>query len=139
MSPSDSGTIRVSLPLSDICLLTEDLDQSVAFWRHTAGLIPKQHNDHFADFDTGAATLALWDKSHFSRATGIDHASVMVAIKYDTRSEVTTAYATLHARGTEFTAPPKRYDWGAFACYFLDPDGAVIELYTWETPAEEDA
>lgn len=79
--------------------------------------------------------LALRDREHFIRNVGIAAGAradgVTIAVQYPDRTGVDRAHAALAARGVDFTAPPRRYAWGAYACYFQDPDGTVIELYGW--------
>lgn len=128
-------TTTPKLPVRDICVFTGDLARAVAFWRDTVGLIPRQINDHFADFETGGARIAFWDRKHFAAHIGLSPGAsadgVMVAVEYEDSAALDAAFQALSARGVVFAGPPRLYDWGAHACYFADPDGTIVELYSF--------
>ena len=46
--------------ISDICLLVQDLDRAIAFYRDRVGFQLRRLAPGFADFFTAGVTLALW-------------------------------------------------------------------------------
>lgn len=125
-----------AIAITDVCLLVEDIPRAVAFYRDRIGLEVKRLDTGFAEFHTGAATLALWQRSDIAANLDMPAAlkggrSVMVAVKLESRETVDAEYIRLSAAGVAFSEPPKAYPWNAYAAYFEDPDGHLWELYHW--------
>ncbi|WP_181704984.1 VOC family protein [Chthonobacter rhizosphaerae] len=125
--------------LTDVCLLVEDMDRSVAFYRDRLGFAVKRLDTGFAEFFTDGVVLALWLRSDIAAyvpglsATG-GPSSVMVAVRLPDVASVDAEYVRLSAAGVAFYGPPKAWPWNAYAAYFTDPDGHLWELYHWMGP-----
>jgi catechol 2,3-dioxygenase-like lactoylglutathione lyase family enzyme len=123
--------------ISDVCVLCEDVERSVAFYRDRLGFALKHRAEGFADFTGAGLTLALWEIDHISAHTGIANTrgpgahKVCIAVKLPSPAEVDAAYAELSANGVPFAGPPADYAWNAYCCYFTGPDDELWELYAW--------
>ena len=127
-----------SSPISDFCLIVEDLDRALVFYRDTVGLKLRRHATGFADFVTAGVTLALWERRHLVEHVGIASSrphdnlrASITAVQVDTPQEVEELYRVLGRRGVLFLKQPKWYAWNAYACYFEDPDHHLWEIYAW--------
>ena len=123
--------------ISDVCILVEDIEQSIAFYVGKLGFVLKHRAPGFADFDGAGLTLALWQIDHIAHHTGVPARrgsgahNVLVAVLLASPAEVDASHADLVAQGIVFTRPPADYPWNARCCYFAGPDGEVWELYAW--------
>ena len=124
--------------ITDVCILVVDLERAVTFYRDRLGFALRRHAPRFADFHGAGVTLALWEADEVTASLGLPDRPAdaahrtMVAIRVETLAEVDAAYAELRENGVAFTAPPARYPWNAYACYFSDPDGTLWEIYAWD-------
>ena len=123
--------------ISDVCVLCEDVERSVAFYRDKLGFTLLHRAEGFADFTGAGLTLALWEIDHISAHTGIANTrgpgahKVCIAVKLPSPAEVDACYAELSEKGVPFSGPPADYVWNAHACYFTGPDDELWELYAW--------
>ncbi len=123
--------------ISDVCVLCEDVERSVAFYRDKLGFKLLHRAEGFADFSGAGLTLALWEIDHISRHTGIANTrgpgahKVCIAVKLPSPAEIDACHAELSAKGVVFQAPPADYPWNARCIYFAGPDDELWELYAW--------
>ena len=127
-----------SQPITDICLLVEDIDRTVAFYTEKLGYRLRRRAEGFADFDCAGVTLAAWELDHINRHCGVSNQrsprgahKACVAMQLASAAEVDRLHAELSARGVPFYGPPADYVWNARCAYFTDPDGTLWELYAW--------
>jgi len=122
--------------ISDICLLVQDLDRSIAFYTEKLGFTVTRRVDGFAAFNSRGITLVVWETSHVPdeprptllgpRETG--HRACL-SVKLGSAAAVDAMYATLLDRDIPVQRPPADYPWGARCCYFADPDDYLWEVY----------
>ncbi|NQV93614.1 MAG: VOC family protein [Sphingomonadales bacterium] len=123
--------------ITDICLLVEDIERTVAFYTEKLDLTLRRRAEGFADFEMPGLILAAWEIGHISQHTGVpDHPErgghkACVAVELPSPAEVDRLYAELSARDVPFQGPPGDFMWNARCAYFYDPDGTVWELYAW--------
>jgi catechol 2,3-dioxygenase-like lactoylglutathione lyase family enzyme len=122
--------------ITDTCLLVRDLAASIAFYHDRLGFELLHRAEGFADFTGAGHTLALWERAHISRHTGVPvdpnaTTSVLIAVRLEDAAQLDAAYAELLANGVAFVRPPADYPWNARCAYFNGPDGEVWELYAW--------
>jgi catechol 2,3-dioxygenase-like lactoylglutathione lyase family enzyme len=123
--------------ISDVCVLCEDVERSIRFYRDKLGFRLKHRAEGFADFTGAGLTLALWEIDHISRYTGISNTrgpgahKACIAVKLPTPADVDACYAELSQKGVVFEGPPADYVWNARCCYFSGPDDELWELYAW--------
>jgi catechol 2,3-dioxygenase-like lactoylglutathione lyase family enzyme len=125
--------------ISDLCLLVEDLDRAIAFYRDLVGFKLRRVAPGFADFFTAGVTLALWQVDHMKTHLNLPPGPAqrggwrtMAAIQVASSDIVHTMHRDLSARGVPFAVAPQAYPWNAFACYFTDPEANLWEIYTWQ-------
>ena len=125
--------------ISDLCLLVQDLDRAIQFYRDRVGFKLRRLAPGFADFFTAGVTLALWQadhmQSHLHLPPGLASkggSRTMAAVQVESSDRVHALYQELSARGVPFVAEPQSYPWNAYACYFTDPEDNLWEIYTWQ-------
>lgn len=123
-------------PITDICLLVEDIDRSVAFYMDRMGFALRRKHPHFADFVGLGVTLALWRVDHFRDIAALPPGTpaggrALVAVQLGGYAELDDCYRSLSASGIDFTAPPCDLPWNARGIYFADPDGTFWEIYAY--------
>ncbi len=123
--------------ITDICLLVENIERTVAFYTDKLGLTLRRRAEGFADFEMDGVTLAAWEIGHISRHTGVPNHpgreghKACIAIELDSPATLDRMYVELTGKGIAFQAPPDNFEWNARCAYFYDPDGNVWELYAW--------
>lgn len=123
--------------ISDVCVLCEDVETSIAFYRDKLGFKLRHRAEGFADFSGAGLTLALWEIDHISRHTGVASTrgrgahKACIAVQLPAATDVDACYAELAQRGVIFQGPPADYEWNARCCYFAGPDDELWELYAW--------
>lgn len=111
------------------CLLVNNFDKSLAFYRDVLGLTVNNQEGKFADFKLEGTSLAIFEreaavamfpKEHMGPAGG-----VILAFQVD---DVNKACEELKAKGVEVFEGPKTTAWGQTVAYFKDPDGNIWEV-----------
>jgi catechol 2,3-dioxygenase-like lactoylglutathione lyase family enzyme len=123
--------------ISDICLLVQNLDRSMAFYTEKLGFTVTRRAEGFAAFNSRGISLVVWETSHVPdepRAPSLTPASrgehkACLSVKLPTAADVDALYGGLAERGILFQRPPADYPWGARCCYFSDPDNYLWEIY----------
>jgi uncharacterized protein len=124
--------------ISDICLLVQDLDRAIEFYRDRVGFKLRRLAPGFADFFTAGVTLALWQVDHMQTNLHLPPGPrpggwrTMAAVQVESSERVQAMHRELSARGVPFLVGPQGYAWNAFACYFTDPEDNLWEIYTWQ-------
>jgi catechol 2,3-dioxygenase-like lactoylglutathione lyase family enzyme len=114
--------------ISDYCLIIPSVENSVAFYKDTLGLLIRFHNEDFADFElTRGPRLALWDYAHISQVVGAETNSPqgnrsMGAVRMDSPETQNAVNHDYKQRGVNFITEPKIDLYGSYAVYFKDPD-----------------
>lgn len=123
--------------ITDVCVLCEDVEKSIAFYRDKLGFQFRNRAEGFADFTGAGLTLALWEIDHISRHTGVAATrgpgahKACIAVQLPTPADVDACHAELSQKGVVFVRPPADYEWNARCCYFAGPDDELWELYAW--------
>ncbi|MBV9221633.1 MAG: VOC family protein [Methylobacteriaceae bacterium] len=123
--------------ISDVCVLVEDVERSIRFYRDRLGFHLAHRAEGFADFSGAGLTLALWEIDHIGAHTGVSDRrgpgahKVCIAVQLPTPQDVDDGYRELVAKGVSFQGPPADYPWNARCCYFAGPDDELWELYAW--------
>jgi uncharacterized protein len=137
MDELQAGAERSSI--SDFCLLVQDLDRAVQFYRDLVGFRLRRLAPGFADFFTSGVTLALWQVDHMQTHLNLPPGQAqrggwrtMAAIQVESRDSVHSMHRELSAQGVPFLVAPQAYPWNAYACYFTDPEDNLWEIYTWQ-------
>lgn len=112
-----------------VCLLVNDLEKSLSFYKDTLGLEINSQNGKFADFKLGGTSLAIFEKSE---------AIAMFPVKYMKQGgglvlafqveDVDKTCQELEAKAVKIIEGPKTTPWGQTVAYFLDPDQNIWEI-----------
>jgi catechol 2,3-dioxygenase-like lactoylglutathione lyase family enzyme len=126
----------VAQTISDFCLLVQDLDAMMRFYRDTIGFKLRRHAPGFADFATDGVTLALWERNHFIEHVGVNlpqlgSSGSISAVEVRAPKNVDEYFRELTEKGVHFPVAPRWYAWNAYACYFEDPEHHLWEIYAW--------
>jgi lactoylglutathione lyase len=123
--------------LTDVRLLVRDFPTAFRFWRDTVGLPVRMGEEAgpYAEFDTEAATLAIFSSTAMSNDTGVTSGrggrgadDLMAVFEVD---DVDAKVRELEARGVRFVSQPTdQPSWRLRVAHFRDPDGNLAELYT---------
>ncbi len=109
-------------------LYCERWSETVDFYRSVLGLSVEVDNDWFVEFTlTSSSFLSLADSS---RATIGAVQGQGVTLTWQV-ADAGNARAMLEASGVDVTEVRRR--WGANVCYFHDPEGHRIELWSVQT------
>lgn len=121
--------------VSAVVLFVQDFNKCLTFYRDTLGLEVVQLESRFAAFKMAGHDFALVEMSEASEMVNAEQTAfepqtgkfdrVLLCARVD---NVDTAYATLKARGVEFTQAPADKPWGIRTAYFTDPEGNIWEI-----------
>jgi catechol 2,3-dioxygenase-like lactoylglutathione lyase family enzyme len=125
---AEAGNRRPELRISDVCLLVQDLERAIQFYRDRVGFKLRRVAPGFADFFTAGVTHLSLPPEPAQRGGW----RTMAAIQVADSDNVHTMHRELSARGVPFLVEPQTYPWNAFACYFTDPEDNLWEIYTWQ-------
>ncbi|RZT66867.1 VOC family protein [Leucobacter luti] len=136
--PSSGAVARRQPTITDICLVTPDVDRSVDFYTQQLGFTLRSRMPGFADFEGPGVILAVWENAQLERATGIpghDAAApartVMLACELESPEAIDRVYEEYRERGVEFVSEPRDYPWNARCVYFDGPNGEFWEFFAW--------
>ncbi len=143
-APAGAGQ-RPMKPITDVCVITQDLERAIAFYAGPMGLTLQHRMPGFADFGGMGVALAVWEARHLHATTGVAVSSggrgsaVMIAVRLDSPAAVDAQYDVLRRRGITFQVEPADYPWNARCAYFTGPDHELWELYAWYEGGEPGA
>lgn len=120
-----------------VCLIVEDFDKSLAFYRDTLGLTVNANEGGFANFRLGETELAIFQKNaatamfpaKFIKPSG----GLVIGFQVD---NLNASCKALTEKGVEFFEGPKTTAWGQKVAYLHDPDGNTLELSERDTGNE---
>jgi catechol 2,3-dioxygenase-like lactoylglutathione lyase family enzyme len=119
-------------------LLVNDFAACFRFYRDILEFTPRYGDEQsvYAEFESGAVTLALFDRKAMADAlgdpsvagggAGADRVTLIFAVPH-----VDDAFRELQGKGVSFVAEPTdRPEWTIRTAHFRDPDGNLIEINT---------
>ncbi len=127
MDPS----IRLSAP-AYVVLIVEQLERALNFYVEVLGLPLGHRSGPYAQLDTGATRLALYERAAMAetlgqelRAPAPDAPGFELGFKVN---DVDAVFSALQRQGAPVITPPTDRHWGQRTAYVQDPDGHLIEL-----------
>lgn len=112
------------------CLLVNDFDKSLAFYRDVLGLELNTQQGKFANFKVENIELAIMQKDQAvemlpEKYMAITGGSVLLCFQVE---DVNKTCDELKAKGVIFISGPKVTSWGQTVAYFQDPDNNIWEI-----------
>lgn len=112
-----------------VCLLVDDFDKSLAFYRDTLGLTVGYSEGKFANFKLGETELAIFEKgsatamfpAKFIKPSG----GFLISFQVDDLAKTCTV---LEGKGVKMFEGPKQTAWGQKVAYCHDPDQNILEI-----------
>ncbi len=111
------------------CLLVDDFDKSLDFYKNVLGLTVNSQEGKFANFKLGETELAIFQKDE---AVAMFPKKFMgkgggVSLAFQVKS-VTETCNQLKTKNVKIIEGPKKTAWGQVVAYFLDPDDNIWEI-----------
>jgi lactoylglutathione lyase len=119
---------RLVPELSHVIVYVSDLAGSVVFYRDVVGLEHRFTDAGYAEFATGAARFALYERRRAEWLTGRPVAPGPGAEVVLLVPDVDAVAADLQDRGVPLLAGPADRPWGHRTLHVADPDGFVVEF-----------
>ncbi len=111
------------------CLLVENFEKSLAFYKDILGLEVNSTEGKFADFKLEGTALAIFEKETATAMFSKEHmgqgGGVILAFQV---KDVQKTCDELKSKGVEIFEGPKTTEWGQTVAYFKDPDGNIWEV-----------
>ncbi|MBI5620355.1 VOC family protein [Candidatus Gottesmanbacteria bacterium] len=112
-----------------ICILVDDFEKSLSFYRDVLELKVKDKEEGFANFALEGTELAIFQKdaatSMFPRKFMKPTGGFLIAFKVH---DVISACEKLKEKDVIIFEGPKTTPWGQTVAYFHDPDGNIWEV-----------
>ena len=118
-------------------LYDKDLEKSGRFYGETLGLelVLNQGLARIYRVGSGNAFLGICLSSAVQQAPPADRAPLGVIVTFVTE-DVDSAYGALRAKRVEFDkAPAVNTTYNIYNCFFRDPDGYLLEIQKFMSPA----
>jgi lactoylglutathione lyase len=112
-----------------LCLLVEDYEKSLLFYKDILGLEVNSQDTKYTDFKLGDTLLAIFQKDEAASMFPKQHMAVgggcVIAFPVD---DIAKACEDLKQKGIEIFEGPKTMPWGQTVAYFKDPDRNILEI-----------
>jgi lactoylglutathione lyase len=115
-----------------VVVVVADLERALRFYVDVLGLPLGHRSGPYAQLDTGATRIALYERAAMASTLGRDlrppdrdAPAFELGFKVD---DCGTAYSELVGRGAVAVVSPTDRPWGQRTAYVADPDGHLVEL-----------
>jgi len=122
----------------NVVLFAAKFADTVSFYRNTIGFPVAHEDDGIIDFNAGAGLLSVLNLSVAKEIFGTEavladapNAGHRLELAVEV-PDVDAAYKALRRQGVVFLKPPADQPWGQRTCDFVDPEGNIIEIFTWK-------
>lgn len=115
------------------CLISSDVKRLAGFYQQVLKIDPHFDGDNYAEFRTDAGVLAIFDAQAQERyiprsAESMANRSVILEFRV---SDVDEEYARLQGIVKTWVKPPTTQPWRTRSIYFRDPDGDLVDFFTF--------
>jgi len=119
------------MSFASIRIVTDHLDDLVAFYERVTGQHAERPAPVFAQFSGPGATLAIASTATVAMLDGalVPAANRSVFIEFEV-ADVDAAFAALQAPGEDVVLEPTTMPWGNRSALVRDPDGNVVNLFS---------
>lgn len=112
-----------------VCLLVENYEKSLSFYKDILGLEINSQDTKYTDFKLGETLLAIFQKEEASVMFPKSHMNmgggVVIAFPTD---DINKTCNELKQKGVDIFEGPKTTPWGQKVAYFKDPDNNILEI-----------
>jgi lactoylglutathione lyase len=112
-----------------VCLLVNDYEKSLVFYRDLLELKVNSQDTKYTDFKLGESMLAIFQKDEaeimFPKSNMFSGGGAVITFPV---SSVEETCVVLKKKGIEIFEGPKAMPWGQVVAYFKDPDGNILEI-----------
>lgn len=112
-----------------LCLLVDDYEKSLAFYRDTLGLEVHSQDTGYTDFKLGDSLFAIFQKdaatAMFPKTHMNSGGGAVIAFPV---GDISKAIEELQSKDIEIFEGPKTMPWGQTVAYFKDPDNNILEI-----------
>lgn len=112
-----------------ICILVDNFEKSLDFYKNKLGLEVNSNEGEFADFKLEGTSLAIFGKSGatamFPKEYMNSGGGVVIAYQVD---DLAKEVSRLNSSAIEIFEGPKETAWGQKVAYYNDPDGNILEV-----------
>jgi catechol 2,3-dioxygenase-like lactoylglutathione lyase family enzyme len=120
------------------CLLAEDMESMVRFYRDILGFNTQWDGENFAEFETASGELSffMYSRKQFTQAMGESYVppkginlTFEIALWLPCFADVDAEYERLSKLGVRFPAgKPQTFSFGIRNFYVADPEGNLLEI-----------
>ena len=107
--------------IMDVAIVVSDAKKSAQWYKEKLDLEVRDNEGHWITVAPKGSSVLL----HLCETTPLEKGNTGIAFSVD---DIDRAYTEMSGKGVEFTAKPKKTEWGTYAM-FKDPDGNEFWLY----------
>ena len=131
-------TTNATIKLASVRIVTNELEQLIAFYTQLTGVSAVRLAPEFAEFRFDGATLAisterLIKQFNAGAATAAANRSAMLELQVD---DVDAVHAQAAAASFDCAMPPTTMPWGNRSMLLRDPDGNIVNVFSRPKAAE---
>ncbi|HEV7680064.1 MAG TPA: VOC family protein [Candidatus Dormibacteraeota bacterium] len=120
--------------LGYVVRFTQSLDAVVHFYEHVLRQRLVKRTEHWAQFDCGGVTFGVYDRDTMAATLDMTPAELgsppgAMELAFEVEDCDAAHDEAVRAGARSLRAPADR-PWGERTSYLLDPDGALVELYS---------
>jgi catechol 2,3-dioxygenase-like lactoylglutathione lyase family enzyme len=121
------------MKLTHVCIITDNVERLREFYSGVLRIEPQTYGDSYVEFPTGCGTLSLFGlAAHEELAPGSAQSAANRSLELEFQvADVDEEYERLQKMEIEWVKPPTTQAWGGRSIYFRDPDGNLINFYTY--------